>query len=117
MEYEVLFSRALILTILIETIILFIFIKYLFKISKEKIPNSKLIFAGIFASSLTLPYLWFILPYVINDRIYFIIFGELAVFLAESLFYKFYLNISFKKSLILSFICNLVSFGLGLVVF
>jgi len=110
-EYEFLLSFAI--TIIIETIILFIIVRKLFKINQRKISNSILLFLGVFCSFSTIPYLWFVLPFFIRNYIYYIIIGELLVLLVESLIYYFVLKIGYKKSFIISLLCNLASFLIG----
>ena len=113
MIYEYEFLLALVLTVIIETIVLFIIVRKLFKINKKKISNSILIFLGIFCSFSTLPYLWYILPFFIKDYFYFVLIGEIFVILIESLIYYFVLKLNYKRSFIISLICNLASFLIG----
>ncbi len=114
MIFEVMFLISLLITVVIEILVLVLFIKYLFKDKKNSLWN--IIIVGFMASALTLPYLWFILPNYINSIYYFYI-GEFLVFFVESLIYYKFFNIKFKKALILSFIANLFSFVVGLLVF
>lgn len=114
MIYEYLFLFSLILTITIETIVLFIIIKQFFKLDKENISDILLLFTGFFASFATLPYLWFLLPFFTRNYYLYIASGELLAFIVESVIYYFILNITVRKALILSFICNLTSFLAGL---
>jgi spore maturation protein SpmA len=74
----------------------------------------QLVSAGIFASSLTLPYVWFVFPYLFLGK-YSLSLGlsELFAWLVEALFYKMFLKISFKNAIIASFIANLLSYSLG----
>ena len=113
-SYESQFLISLCLTITIELIILFFLLKIFFK--NSKILNSEIIFAGILASFTTLPYLWFIFPYFIHDRTFFILIGELSVVLVESVIYYFILKLKYYNCFILSFICNLISFLAGLLI-
>lgn len=114
MLYETKFLLSLILTCIVEILVLFIFIKLIFKI--KKIKNLKIIFVGIVASTLTLPYLWFISPSYINAK-YYLQIGELSVILIESIIYNQLLEIDIKKSIFISFAANIISFIIGLVVF
>jgi hypothetical protein len=113
MFYETKFILALFLTILIETIIVILLTKYFIKIKKFRLGN--VIFASVLASALTLPYLWFILPSYISSWINYMIMGEISVFLIESLIYHKILETNWKNSLLISFIANLTSFLLGLI--
>ena len=113
MLFETKFLISLILTIIVELPILFIFTKYIFKL---KLNNFKVIFVGFLASALTLPYLWFVLPPYIKIN-YYILLGEIFIFLIESFIYYYFLNLNFRKSALVSFIANLTSFVIGLIYF
>jgi len=113
MQYEIAFLFSLLFTVIIETIILLI-LAICLKLKNGKI---ELIFLGIIASSLTLPYLWFVLPFFLQSYLVYVIVGEISVTLIEALFYMFVLKTSFKDALILSVVCNAVSFCLGLIIF
>jgi hypothetical protein len=75
----------------------------------------EVILSGFLTSSLTLPYLWFILPRFIDSYNLFLLIGETSVTLAEAVLYFFLLHTSFKRALLLSVVCNLCSFLFGLV--
>lgn len=111
-----LFLLALVLTILIETIVLFlvsIFLKYDFKVFSSK----RIIFAGIFASALTLPYLYFVFPYFLWDWNTYVAIWEISVTFMEAVFYLFYFDIKFYKWFLLSFLANVTSFSIWLILF
>lgn len=111
-EYNFLFS--LIFTIIVETVVLFLIIRLYLKIDKHRLPNNLLIFCGIFCSFATLPYLWFVLPIFLGSHTNYMIFGELSVTLSESIILYFILRLDRKTSLIISTLCNFISFILGL---
>jgi hypothetical protein len=115
MLYEYRFLLSLVLTILIETSVLFLIVKYYFK--NEYISDSLLLFAGIFSSFSTLPYLWFLLPQFIDSYSILVVFGEISVFLVEAVIYYFLLKIGIQRSLTISFACNIASFLTGLMIF
>ena len=115
--YSKMFLMALISTCLFETFCLFLLIRFVFKINKDKVTNLILIFAGIFASFATLPYVWFIFPELITNRSFYILISEIFAVIIEAILYYFIFKISFKKALLISFICNLFSFILGLFIF
>ncbi len=115
MIYENLFLLALLLTVAVETALLFIIVRLVFK--DKKISNGLLLFTGIICSFATLPYLWFILPFFLTSRALYLLVGELSVFLIEAIIIYFILKLDIRKALLVSFICNLVSFLLGLVIF
>ncbi len=112
--YEFEFLKALLLTITIETIALIALAKFVFKEIEFRLP--KLIFTGIIVSGLTLPYLWFIFPVFLHSRYLYIILGEISVVFIEAICYYFILGTNIKTSIYLSFICNTLSFGLGLII-
>lgn len=114
MIYEQKFLSALFFTILVETPILFIFIRRIYKIRKSELPNSLLLFSGFICSFATLPYLWFILTMFINARVPFVISGELLAIAIESIILRFVLKLDIYKAGITSFFCNALSFLLGL---
>ena len=115
MLYEYKFLISLIFTLLIEMITLYILIKYFCKQKSEKISNSLLFFTGFISSFATLPYLWFIIPLFVKTRIQYILLGESFVILLESLIILFILKINLKTSFFISFICNILSFHIGLI--
>ena len=112
MLYETMFLKSLFLTLLIEIPLLFIFVKYIFKI---RFSNKKIFFAGLISSVLTLPYLWFVMRAFINAN-YYIQIGELVVILIEALIYNQLLEIRFDKSFLMSLVINIISFALGILI-
>jgi hypothetical protein len=112
MLYETKFLVSLILTLLIETLILLAILK----IIAPKIKNIRIILSSILATSLTLPYLWFIFPKYLTYPTY-IIIGEIFVFLIEAIIYWRTLPITLKKALFISFIANFLSLVFGLIFF
>ena len=109
------FCIARILTVLIETIILFIIAKLFRK--KDKITNSRIILTWILASTVTLPLLRFVVPLFITDEIAYMVIWELLVTLIEIFIIKYWLKISRWKAILASIICNLFSFFFWLLVF
>jgi len=111
MLYETKFLISLLFTLFIEIFVLFFILKFVFRIKKSPIP--KIIFSGVVASTLTLPYFWFVLPsYVLSNN--YLLVGEFLVFVVETFIYKQILEIKFNQCLIVSFFCNLFSFVFGL---
>jgi hypothetical protein len=109
--YEYCFLASLFATVFIETGVLLFLVKWIFKLDYTL---TRLIFCGIACSGSTLPYLWFILPVFLPQNPYYIIVGEIGVTLIETTFYYFILNLNYKKSFLLSLVCNLTSFVIGL---
>ena len=106
------FWIAWLLTILIETIILFVIAKLFRK--KDKISNLRLIVVWILASTITLPLLRFVLPLFIKDGVEYIVIWELLVMLIEIFIIKFWLKVSRWKAILASVVCNLCSYLFGL---
>jgi hypothetical protein len=106
------FFRAWIVTVVVETVALIVIFRKLFR--KEPVDLKLLISSGIFASSLTLPYVWFVFPYIFLGK-YSLSLGlsELFAWLVEAVFYKIFLKISLKNAIIASFIANLLSYSAG----
>jgi hypothetical protein len=110
--YEEQFLIALVLSLLIEVPILLAMVRFAFKL--RTIGTVRLSIAGVLASCLTLPYLWFIAP-VIFGGVYAIIVGEIVVFLVEAGVYALVLQVSIRRALLVSLIANLASLAVGLV--
>jgi len=113
MSYELSFLISLGITIFIETIVLITIVSFY---HLQNISLQKLIFTGIFCSFATLPYLWFIFPYLIKESILYIILGELFVIIVEGIILSTILNFSYKKAFIISFICNVASIIVGKII-
>jgi hypothetical protein len=111
MLYEEQFLIALVLTIPIETIVLFGLFKTVFK--KEKTETRQIVFAGIFSSFATLPYLWFVLSPFVNAA-YYLPIGEILVTAVEAVLISQILQLKIEKAVIASVACNVVSFLVGL---
>lgn len=112
MLYETQFLKALAVTCLVETPIVFILAKFVFK-KKE---NLRILLVGCITSILTLPYIWFVLrPYL--DAHYYIYTVEFLVTIFEAIMISVLLEMKWYKGLIISFIANLASFLVGLLLF
>jgi len=112
-HYTYSFLLYLTITIITESIVIFLLLRKLFKIDKTKLKSSTIIANTIFASALTLPYVWYIFPYLISNFTLSIWISEILVLVVESIFYQIFLKIEVKKAFILSLLANLVSYGLG----
>lgn len=113
MQYIHLFLKALSLTIVIETLILFLMIRLFYRIPQRKISDALLIFSGVICSAATLPYLWFVFPICFNHYCPYIIFGETVIILVEAALYCYILKIDFKWAVMISMCCNAVSYFLS----
>jgi hypothetical protein len=112
--YEVLFLKALGATVLSETIVLAVLYA---RFCPKPVPWLRLALAGIWASAGSLPYLWFVLPSVITNRIIFMIAGEVFVTLIEVPVLCYFLALTWKRAALFSVICNCASIGVGLLFF
>lgn len=107
-----LFITAALFTVIVETAVIFFLLRYVFE--DKKTPTSRIIFAGIFASFATIPYVWFVFPVLINwSATVGLISSETFAFVVEAIFYRIVLNISLSRAITISFIANLASFLLG----
>lgn len=113
-SYLIKFFQSRLLTIFIETVVLFLLCKLFLK--EYNLKNWKIILTWILASTITLPILWFILPLFIHEWTVFVIFGELFVTFVEVVIIKYLLNIKRSNAILLSIICNLFSFLIWLLI-
>jgi len=106
------FLKSLLITVILETIILFFLCKLFFK--KDNIKTRKIILTWIIASSITLPILRFVLPRIFHDYTVYAIVGEIFVTFVEVFIIKYLLDINRQKSTLASVACNLFSVIIGL---
>jgi hypothetical protein len=111
MEYEISFLKALLLTIFVETSVLFLLFKVFYK--SLTISNWLLLLTGVLATFATLPYLWFIIPEFIKTKMWYIIVCEISAIIFESVIILGLLRINYTKAIIVSIICNMTSFLIG----
>ena len=114
MDYELLFLKSLALTVFIETLVMIVFFQYIFR--QKEIGISKLLITGFLASFATLPYLWFVFPNYIDQKIWYIFIGESFAIIVESIIIAAIFKIKYTKSFLCSFICNMISFSTGLMI-
>lgn len=113
MTYELMFMRALAVTVAVETVALWVVTRLPWPI--ETRPSFFRLAAGGFISSFaTLPYLWFVLPAWIQGYYPLMAVGELGVTLVEGLILAAVLSIRPGKGLVISLFCNVISFLFGL---
>lgn len=110
------FLQALIFTEVVEVVALLILVRWILQISEKKLSDQKIIFVGFLASFVTIPYLWFVLPWFINTGKY-ILLIELGIVVMEAVIYNQLLNIKMKNCLWTSLICNSLSYFLGKLLF
>lgn len=114
MPYEQKFLFSLFLTLIVEVPIAVFLVKYFYKYKEIKI--SKIIFAGLMASTLTLPYFWFVLPAYISSRSLYIFIGEALIIFIEAIIYKQFLELKLSKAFVVSLVANVASIFLGLLI-
>lgn len=108
------FSFSWIIAIIIETIILFVLAKLFRK--QDQIPNRKLILFWILPTTITLPFLQFVLPLIIEKWLWYTVIWELLVTAIEAIIIKYWLKISRWKAILTSIICNAASYGVWLLI-
>jgi hypothetical protein len=106
------FITSLVFTDVVETSILVFLLRVL--PGNKALETSRIIFAGLWASFSTIPYVWFVFPYLVQwPASTAIIFAEVFAFLMEALFYKVVLRLNWKTALFVSLVCNAASYFLG----
>ncbi len=104
------FWVAYILTLSIETPILYFLIR-------GKYTTISIIQNSIIANSITLPFVWFAFPLLGLGWTVQIAIAELFAFACEIVIYKkLFGNISWEQATFASFVCNAISFGIGLLI-
>jgi len=81
MLHETRFLLALVTTWAIEIPVLIALIRFVFR--DRSLPFSRMLFAGLLCTALTLPYLWFVLPPFV-DAAYYPLIGEALVVVVEA---------------------------------
>lgn len=109
-SYENAFWVSLFLTVAIETSVLFLAFRFLFR---RPVPFIRKLFAGVVPSLATLPYLWFLLPVYVRDRSLYVWSGEIGVVLVETVLLMGLLPVKWREALLLSAAANAASYGLG----
>ncbi len=117
MLYGYYFLAALATTIAIETLGLYVLLRFAFKLDRETIGTPQILFAGIFVNFATVPYVWYVFPSLhVAQNFYSSVFlSEVFITIVEAIFYRFYFRMKFEKTIILSFVCNAVSFLIPMV--
>lgn len=112
--FDSVFLRALLVTLLVEVTTLVILTRWVLRL--KDISTGQAVFAGVIASALTLPFLWFVLPGLLPGG-WLVPVGEALVWLVEAAILKVMLRVSLVQALLLSLIANALSFGAGLLLF
>mgnify|MGYP006286580875 CR=1 FL=1 len=104
------FLSALLTTFLVESIVSILFLRK--KIKKDW---SYFFQLNLLISGATLPYLWFVLPFLFLK--WRPITMEVIIIAVETLLWVKLTKLSWKRSLLVSFLTNAVSYVLGLLLF
>ena len=110
---EVAFLLALLLTWLVEVPVVWLLARYAIKL--RQVTNAQIIVASLLATTLTLPYLWFVATPLLPAGMA-LWLGEAFVFAVELLLYRWLLRCSWPQAALLSLAANALSLLVGLVV-
>lgn len=106
------FLTSLVFTDVIETMVLILLVRFVLR--NHAIQIRQMLFAGLYASFSTIPYVWFIFPFLLVWPLnVFILFAEAFAFIVEAILYRVLLKLDWKWAFLVSFVCNLVSYVLG----
>ena len=111
-EYIHRFLTSLGFTVIVETIVLFILL--MLALRRRDIPPLRIALAGFFASFSTVPYVWFVFPFIRDwSRDTSFLLSEPFVFIVEAVFYRLFLKLDWRIAFAASLVCNLASYLLG----
>jgi hypothetical protein len=112
------FLFSWVFTLFVETLVFIALVRQYFKIPKTDISLMRLITGGVFASTITIPFVWFIFPVLIyNSIVVAVVVGEVFAFVVEAIFYVFAFKFSVRQAVLISLFANAASFLLGQIVF
>ena len=111
MLYETNFLLSLVTTWAIEVPVLIALIRILYR--QEDLSLERIICTGVLCTTLTLPYLWFVLPPYV-DAAYYPVIGEVFVVAIEALVLNRLLGLALGRAVLCSLITNAASYGIGL---
>jgi hypothetical protein len=110
MLYETKFLVSLGTTLAIEIPLVALIMRYVIRL--REVSFWKVAFVAFLASTLTLPYLWFVLsPYV--DARFYLLIGESFVVLFEMVIFWLLLGVRIHKAFAVSLVVNVASYYLG----
>jgi hypothetical protein len=111
--YALLFVRGLAATVLIETAVLLAFFLW----RRRELSGAlvtRVCVSGIVPSCVTLPFVWFVFPALIEDRTLFLVAAELFAFVAEIPMIRAIAKTTWPEAIAASLLANGVSFISGL---
>lgn len=115
MSYENLFVQALAITFLSELFVAILLVRFFYQ--TILLSYSRLVLVCFVVNALTLIYFWFLAPFYITNHQVYIYGGESIIILTEAFLYSQFLSFSWKKSFIISLAANLVSIGVGVLLY
>jgi len=102
------FISAYALTIILETGMLYL-------LMRKRYNDKTITLNSVIANSITLPIVWFVFPYLGLAWPIQIAVSELFAFICEAVYYKIsFAKLGWMDAIIASFLCNSLSFGVGL---
>jgi hypothetical protein len=111
-NYELSFIYALLLSISIETTVMWLFCRYVWK--KPDLSTRLIIYTGLVTTLSTLPYVWFLIPAICKTNFSYHLCSETWAVLGETVLMKNMLRKDFKFAFVLSLTCNMASYIIGI---
>jgi len=108
--YELDFLYSLLYTMVVEGLVIYLLLTYLFK---RELRLKDILFLSIFPSMATLPYLWFLFPYFLHDATLYRWLSEIFAVVVESWILSYILHFRLRDGFILSLVANLISYFTG----
>ncbi len=105
------------MTIATETGLLFVLIRFVYRIEAAQLRGTLMLFGGILASAATLPYVWFVFPAFIPSPVVYVCVAEIFAVCAETVILRCLFSLSCARSFWLSLVCNLCSYLCGEMIF
>lgn len=113
-----LFVFSLLLSVILETGLILVLLRFWPSLNKEAVvnyPKVSLICGG--ATLISISWLWWIFPLWMGASVLYLPVGELLVTLFEGMMYKVLLSLKWSGALLLSALANGVSFTVGIMLF
>lgn len=109
--HEINFLYALLVTLLIEGLVVYLLLQYYFK---SELGRKDMFMAMVVPSFATLPYVWFVFPYfLIENYTVYLWVSEIFVLIVEMFILLSLLKFTLKNAFLLAFISNMASYFLG----
>ncbi|HOH79324.1 MAG: hypothetical protein KBA79_06280 [Candidatus Cloacimonetes bacterium] len=113
-----LFVFSLLLSVILETGLILVLLRFWPSLNKEAVvnyPKVSLICVG--ATLISISWLWWIFPLWMGASVLYLPVGELLVTLFEGMMYKVLLSLKWSGALLLSALANGFSFTVGIMLF